>query len=193
MARKSAGSDRGGSEKPGVNAARSNLYLVGFMGSGKTSVGRRLAELLGWTFLDLDEEIEKCEGKSIPEIFRQQGEGHFRSLEHRELVRACLGTRTVVALGGGTFCHAKNREIITRTGLSIWLDAPIGLLLARCGACPDSRPLFAGIDEMTTLLERRLPAYAQAEVRVPVDTLSIDELARRIIAEIREHAAPSPG
>jgi shikimate kinase len=191
MGSKIAGKMSAGSERSEVGTRRSNLYLVGFMGSGKTSVGRRLAELLGWTFLDLDEEIEKREGKPIPEIFRLRGEKHFRSLERQELGRASQGGRTVVAVGGGTFCSVENQEIITRTGISIWLDAPIELLFARCSASPALRPLFTGMDEMTKLLERRLPSYAQAKARVPVGSLSIDELAKRILAEIKQHEAPS--
>ncbi len=191
MGPKSAGNKSARSEKSEADTRRSNLYLVGFMGSGKSSVGRRLAELLGWIFLDLDEEIEKREGKPIPKIFRLWGEEQFRSLERQELGRASQGSRTVVAVGGGAFCSVENQEIITRTGISIWLDTPIELLFARCSACPALRPLFAGMDEMTKLLERRLPSYAEAQVRVPVGSLSIDELAHRILAEIRQHELPS--
>src|SRR5512136_2261829 len=133
MTARNASTNSTGSKNPEVSTHSSNIYLVGFMGSGKTSVGRRLAELLGWTFVDLDEEIEKRAGQSIPEIFRLRGEKHFRSLEREELERECRGSNTVIALGGGTFCSTENRETITRTGISVWLDAPIELLSARCG------------------------------------------------------------
>lgn len=191
MAARNSLTHRLGSKNPEAGTQSFNIYLVGFMGSGKTSVGRRLAELLGWTFLDLDEEIEKREGKSITEIFRLWGEEHFRSLEREELERECQKRRTVIALGGGTFCNAENRESTTCTGISIWLDAPIELLTARCGACPGSRPLYAGKDEMAMLLARRLPDYAQAQVRVPVGNLDVDELAREILVEITRYQSSS--
>ena len=185
--RETEGADSG---KPGIGAGRSNIYIVGFMGSGKSSVGRRLAELLGWAFLDLDEEIEKQEGKPIPEIFGLQGENHFRSLERRELGTASRRSRTVVALGGGAFCSTESQEIIAHTGISIWLDAPLEILFARCSACPSLRPLFAGIDEMAKLLERRIPSYTRAQIRVPVGSRSIDELARKILTEINQSEFP---
>ncbi len=161
------------------------LYLVGFMGSGKTTVGRRLAELLGWGFVDLDREIEKAAGMTVAEIFRLRGEEHFRSLESGELGRASAGERTVIALGGGTFCNAENADVMRRTGISIWLDAPVGLLYERCSLCPSTRPLFAGLEEMSALLQRRIPAYSRADLHVPVGGMNIDEVARRIADELR--------
>jgi shikimate kinase len=164
------------------------LYLVGFMGSGKSTVGRRLAELLGWTFVDLDQEIEKLEGMPISEIFSSRGEDYFRLLERRELGRASAGESTVVAVGGGAFCCPENAEVIRRTGFSIWLDAPVELLFERCGSCPATRPLFAGLEDMSALLQCRMPAYSQADLRVQVSGLDVDELARRILGEFRQGA-----
>jgi shikimate kinase len=164
----------------------SNLYLVGFMGAGKTEVGCRLAELLGWPFIDLDLEIEKRQGASVAEIFRQQGEIFFRVFEQATLQRVSEHRNQVVAVGGGAFCCAENRQIIARTGTSIWLDAPLELLFERCSGDPASRPLFAGGQEMARLLERRRPFYASAQLRVQVGGLSIDDLARQILTQTTE-------
>lgn len=164
----------------------SNLYLVGFMGAGKTEVGRRLAELLGRPFIDLDLVIEKQEGASVAEIFRRRGEAYFRSLERVALQRVSEAQNTVAAVGGGVFCSAENQETIAHTGTSIWLDAPIELLFARCSADPAMRPLFAGIEEMGRLLESRRPSYAKAQLHIQVGNLSVDDLARRILNEIRK-------
>jgi len=169
-----------------VGSNNANLYLLGFMGAGKTSVGRRLAELLGWTFIDLDLEIEKREGMPISEIFRLRGEARFRVLELQELQRASEARSTVIAIGGGAFCSAENQAIIARSGISVWLDAPIDLLFARCGGDATVRPLFSGISEMAQLLERRRPFYARAQLHLQVGNLGVEDLARRIQAEIQK-------
>src|SRR5437762_11443381 len=99
----------------------SRIYLVGFMGSGKTTVGRRLAKKLGWKFIDLDEEIERREHRQVAEIFREKGEPYFRNLE-----RLCLkdlsssNSKAVIALGGGAYADAGNRDVAEKTGLTVW-------------------------------------------------------------------------
>jgi len=158
------------------------IYLVGFMGAGKTEVGRRLSELLGWPFVDLDQEIEKREGMTVPEIFKQRGEANFRAAERQELVAVSARTETVVALGGGAFCSKENQETVARTGISVWLDAPIEVLHARCSGHAVSRPLFSTIGEMAELLERRRPFYEKATLRVQVSGASVDDLARQTLA-----------
>lgn len=154
------------------------IYLIGFMGAGKSTVGRRLAERLGWSFLDLDEEIEKREGMSIAAIFRELGEGCFRSIEARELERANSAGDSVIALGGGAFCSTRNQEIVARTGISVWLDVSIETVWKRC-AGEGSRPLFGSREEMAKLLEHRRPFYLKASIRVDaaasVDTV-VDEI-----------------
>lgn len=117
------------------------------MGCGKTSVGRRLAELLGWTFIDLDEEIEKRIGQTIREVFAQRGEAHFRAIEREELSRVSRFEKAVIALGGGAFCSAENRKITESTGVSIWLDVRMEVLFPRCVGNP-ARPLFTTRDGM---------------------------------------------
>jgi shikimate kinase len=160
------------------------IYLVGFMGSGKTSVGRRLAGLLGWSFVDLDDEIEKRAGARIRELFRIHGEDHFRRLERQELERMGETSQAVVALGGGAFCSDENQELIARKGVTVWLDSPLDLLMARCRG-EDSRPLAGSAEEMARLLEGRRPFYARATLRVETADRPADEVAREILGRLR--------
>jgi len=160
------------------------VYLVGFMGAGKSVVGERLAEMLRRPFFDLDREIEKRAAMTIPEIFRYYGEARFRALETEELAHASDLTDAVVALGGGTFCSVENREIVARTGVSVWLDAPLELLFERCCVEAAVRPLFTTREEMAGLLERRRPFYAESALHVMVAGRSADEIAREICSLI---------
>ena len=159
---------------------QSIVYLVGFMGAGKTSVGRRVAEILDWSFVDLDQRIEETAGESIRELFRREGEAHFRVLEGTELRRVSGQKRTVVALGGGAFCSAENQLVVQTTGASVWLDAPIDLLFSRCSE-DSTRPLFTNRQEMKELLERRRPYYGKANLRLEVAGLSVEEIAQRVV------------
>ena len=166
------------------------LYLVGFMGAGKTSVGERLAALLGWRFLDLDARIEARAGCSIRELFRREGEPYFRTLERAELVEASRERDVVVALGGGAFCSAENQAIVRTTGASVYLEAPADVLYRRCSG-ETGRPLFTTPESMQDLLERRRPLYERANFRLDVTHLSIDEAAARIAAALKESSNPS--
>lgn len=157
-----------------------NIYLVGFMGAGKTSVGTRLAELLRYDFVDLDRKIEERDGRSIREMFSAEGEAYFRTLEQETLLRVVRESRLVVALGGGAFMDAKNRAAIALSGPSVWLDASMDTLYPRC-AGDQSRPLAASRAEMEQLLERRRPCYEQAALRVEVDGRTIDDIVRSIM------------
>ena len=160
---------------------KSVLYLVGFMGTGKTAVGRRMAAMLDWTFIDLDQEIERTAGLTVAEIFRRHGEAHFRALETGELRRAALCRNSVIATGGGACCSAENQQIMKSTGVTVWLDAPLELLGLRCREQPELRPLWGSPEEMEQLLERRRPFYSQAELHVSVGDGSIEDLAQRIL------------
>ncbi len=145
------------------------ILLVGFMGSGKSTVGARLAERLGCAFLDLDTRIEAAAGCSIYEIFDRQGEAAFRELEHRELARLLdePASPGVVALGGGTFTQPDNLELIeSRSTVSVWLDAPAEELLARCQRQALDRPLARERERFLKLHQQRLPFYARARVHV---------------------------
>ncbi len=148
------------------------LYLVGFMGSGKTTIGAALADELGWTFSDLDKEIEAASGLTIPEIFEQHGEAEFRKREHEALARrvrtAQHGQPMVVALGGGAFAQANNFEMLSGNGITLWLDAPFELIRARIAA-QTHRPLARDPEKFAALFKERQAAYALADYRVGVE------------------------
>ncbi len=165
-----------------------NIYLVGFMGAGKTSVGLRLAEILHRGFIDLDQEIEKRAGRPIREIFQTEGEAHFRLLEQAELQSLSRQEGAIVALGGGAFASPDNRKIIEKTGISVWLDAPFALLFSRC-AGDALRPLASSREEMEQLLERRRSTYEQATIRIEIDGYTVDEIADKIRAQLGTDAA----
>jgi shikimate kinase len=147
------------------------VCLAGFMGSGKTTVGRMLAAQTGCRFVDLDERIEQAAGISIREFFERHGEPPFRELEHETLERvlgeiAESGGAAVVALGGGTFAHARNQEALRTAGAAVvWLDCPIEELIRRC-ATMTHRPLFRDETSLRQLYEQRLPSYRSADARV---------------------------
>jgi shikimate kinase len=156
------------------------IYLVGFMGTGKTSVGRRLAQLLGWNFIDLDTEIEKRVGIPIRELFKRRGEPCFREIEQEELEKVSRLQDAVVALGGGAFCSNENQAVVKTTGFSVWLDMPMESLYARC-AGDATRPLFTTREETEALLVRRLPFYQNADLHLDMRDLQIDAAAEKII------------
>jgi shikimate kinase len=159
------------------------IYLVGFMGAGKTSVGQRLAKLLGWRFVDLDNVIEELEGRPVRDIFRDSGEPYFRQIERRELTSASTWKEVVIALGGGTFCDDHNREVVQKSGVSVWLDAPFDILFLRCAGKED-RPLFTTREKMLALLELRRPLYAKADLRIDAGNRPIDSIARDILGSL---------
>jgi len=145
------------------------VYLTGFMGAGKSSVGRRLAELTGTAFLDLDDEIEARAGMTIREIFERRGEACFRDLEHLQLEATEALGDVVVATGGGTITFERNLASMRRLGVSVWLEVGFELLVERVGARgKEKRPLFVSEDEARELYRRRLPAYRKADVAVTV-------------------------
>ncbi len=147
------------------------LYLVGFMGCGKTTIGRLAAGRLGWSFVDLDDDIEAAEGVSISAIFATRGEAEFRRIE-TEALRArvgeiAAGKPTVLALGGGAFVQPANYELIENHGVSVWLDCPLDVLEARV-QCATHRPLARDPKKFAELFEARRPFYSRADYRVPV-------------------------
>jgi shikimate kinase len=141
------------------------LYLVGFMGAGKTTVGRMLGRRLGWRMEDLDERIESRERRSVAAIFAQQGEPYFRQQE-RQLIGELLPERhVIVATGGGTFAEADNRAVMLADGAVAWLDVPLAVVFDRVPA-DGRRPLAADRAQMEQLYQRRRLAYAEAHVRI---------------------------
>jgi shikimate kinase len=143
-----------------------SIVLVGMMGAGKTSIGRRLARALGWPFKDADAAIELAAGTSIANIFAEIGEPAFRAKERQVIARLLRGERAVVALGGGAFMDPETRALVRDKGRSVWLRADLDVLVRRT-ARPGKRPLLAAGDPRATLarlLEQRAPIYAQADL-----------------------------
>jgi shikimate kinase len=143
------------------------VYLVGFMGSGKSTVGRLLADRLGWEFIDLDREIEAEQGITIAEIFDQYGEEHFRRIEtdaiRQHVRRVRTGRPAVMALGGGAFCRDANYEMLQENGVTVWLDCPLEVARRRADA---TRPLARDAGKFAALYESRRTAYARADFRI---------------------------
>jgi shikimate kinase len=161
------------------------IYLVGFMGSGKSTIGRLLAERLGWQFADLDQEIEAQQETSIAELFDKMGEPEFRRIESaalRKHVRTIeCGRPTVVALGGGTFVQADNFEILENHGVTIWLDCPFEMVRQRVEHATH-RPLARDQQRFEELFHGRQTAYARADYRIRIEcddpTVAIDEIMK---------------
>ena len=142
------------------------IVLVGFMGSGKTTVGRRLAQHLNLPFVDLDDRIEAAEGRAISDIFAHDGEPAFRDLEHRELGLALAG-EGVLALGGGAYVQPRNRDLLRGQAKVIWLDVPFERALRRVSGA-GHRPLAKDPVKFAELFEARRAAYAQADHAIPI-------------------------
>ena len=158
------------------------VFLTGFMGAGKTRVGRILARELGRSFLDTDRMIEQRAGKTIAEIFADEGEAHFRQLERDCVLETCQRPDAVVALGGGAITRADNVSAVRRAGVLVCLKADVDTIFARVRRRTD-RPLLAGLDpqaqraKIESLLRERAPYYDQAhielyttQVQTPEDT-----------------------
>ena len=159
------------------------VFLIGFMGSGKSTLGQQLADRLGWEFLDTDRLIEKREGLSVEQIFREQGEERFREIES-ELAASLAGrTKIVVATGGGLFLRAKNRSILKSCGSTVWIDVPFEICISRVGQGA-GRPLWRPEDPLVfrAMFDRRAASYALAETRIRVASETADELVGRILA-----------
>ena len=157
------------------------IYLLGFMGSGKTTVGGLLAQELGWPFIDLDAAIEAGQKQTIREIFDRAGEPFFRGIEHAALTEASKTEPAIIALGGGTFVQEPNVQFIrNRGGATVWLDSPYVELLRRCEGM-STRPLFRDLASFQQLLRQRLPYYQLAEYRVSTEGRAPQEVAEQIL------------
>ncbi len=144
------------------------IVLVGLMGVGKSTIGRRLAARLGIHFVDADQEIEHAAGQSISEIFEKYGEAHFRDGERRVLARLIDGSAKVIATGGGAFMNDATRALILEKALAVWIDADINILAERVSR-RDTRPLLKGKDPkavLSALAEVRNPIYQLAQIHV---------------------------
>jgi shikimate kinase/3-dehydroquinate synthase len=161
------------------------VVLVGFMGAGKTTVGPMVAHRLGWSFVDLDDEIRAAAGRSVPEIFAFLGEAAFREAERAAAVRVCAREQLVLATGGGAFTIAETRRVLQQGALTVWLRCEIGALMARIPA-DGSRPLAANRATILPLLVGREPSYALADLTVDTTRTAPADVAR-IVAEAVLH------
>lgn len=163
-----------------------NLYLVGMMGAGKTTIGRLLAKHLGYGFVDTDDVIVKAAGRSINELFTQEGEAGFRQLESDVLSQVCAYTKLTIATGGGIVLRRENWGYLHH-GLIVWLDVPLDLLYSRL-AEDTTRPLLQDADpkgKLRSLLEQRTPLYSQADLRITVqEGETPEEIAKRVLEAI---------
>ena len=171
-----------------------SIVLVGMMGSGKTTLGRRLARVLGLPFVDADEEIERAAGKTVAEIFADHGEPYFRAGERRVIARLLEGSPQVVATGGGAYMDPVTREAVARLAVSVWLKAEIDVLLRRVRRRPH-RPLLQNDDPeavLRRLAETREPVYALADTCVESSDVPHDVMVARLVRGLEECLLPAP-
>jgi len=162
------------------------LYLLGFMASGKSTIGRLLADRLGWSFFDIDHEIETAENCSIAGIFDTRGEAEFRLIETQILRQHVQhierGRPAVLALGGGAFITPENRELLSEHGITVWLDCPFEIVQRRV-AQASHRPLARDPDKFAALYAARLETYRLADIHVPIESDDPVRAVRTILAD----------
>lgn len=171
------------------------IVMVGMMGAGKSSVGRRLANRLGMSFSDADAEIEQAANQTIPDIFEQHGEAYFRDGERRVIQRLLDGRQKVIATGGGAFIQDETRTLIQEQAISVWLKADRDLLLQRVRRRNSNRPLLKSGDMGETidkLIETRYPIYAEADVHVQSRDVAHDVVIDDILAALADHLSQAP-
>jgi shikimate kinase len=173
-----------------------SIVLIGMMGVGKSSVGRRLAARLNIPFVDADTEVEKAAaGMSIADIFARHGEAYFRSGEARVIARLLDGGQQVLAAGGGAFMHPDTRNVIRGKGISVWLRADADVLMRRIAKRKNERPLLQTSDPAETLrrlLAEREPTYAQADISVQSREAPHDAIVLDIMTALAAFLANSP-
>jgi shikimate kinase len=189
-------------ENPPVSAAailarlgRRSIVLIGMMGVGKSSIGRRLGARLGVPFVDADAEIEKAAGMSIADIFARHGEAYFRSGEARVIARLLEGGPQVLATGGGAIMNADTRAAIKAKGVSIWLDAEFDVLMRRISKRKHERPLLQTADPAATLrqlLDERAPVYAQSDLTVQSREVPHDAIVTEIMKALAAFLGAPP-
>jgi shikimate kinase len=169
------------------------IVLVGMMGAGKTTVGRRLANRLGRHFIDSDEEVEKAAGMSMDDIFKLHGEADFRSGEVKVIARLLKEEGLILGTGGGAFVNAETRALVKAKGVSVWIKADFELLFARVSR-RSNRPLLKTADPRATLralIDQRYPIYAEADVTVVSRDVPQDQVASDVIDALLVHLSGS--
>ncbi len=166
------------------------IYIIGFMGSGKSTAGKKLASLLGWAFIDLDKSIEEYTGKTIPEIFSQDGETYFRAIETQLLRNPQSQTNTIISTGGGTPCHSDNMDFMLGTGLTLYLKLTPVQLKSRLSDSKDERPLIKDLEpqRLLSFIEKKLADreqwYDRSDIIVDGIDLNINQLHSLIISKL---------
>jgi len=170
------------------------IVLVGLMGAGKSTVGRRLARRLDLPFVDSDAAIEDAAGLSAGEVFQRYGEADFRDGERRLVARLVDGPVRVIATGGGAYVNDQTRKLLNDRAITVWLDAPVDLLAERTARRPETRPMLKDGDRTETLaklIEQRRPSYAEAHIRIPSSGAGHGAVVEAIIAALERHL-PGP-
>jgi len=171
------------------------IVLVGMMGAGKTTVGRRLATRLGRHFVDSDEEVEKAAGMTIEEIFSKHGEADFRTGEARVIARLLKDRDLVLGTGGGAFMNAETRALIKSCSVSVWISADFELLFQRVQR-RSNRPLLKTAnprETLQTLIDKRYPTYAEADVTIVSKDVPQDQVAEEVIDAMLAHLGQRHG
>lgn len=156
------------------------VYLVGFMGAGKSTVARALARRLGWRALDIDELIEQREHQTVADVFARRGEPYFRTVERAVLLDLVGVRHAVIATGGGTFVDPQNRAVILQDGVAVWLDLSFEGVIARVPA-DGRRPLAADRIEFERLYALRRPAYEQAHLRIDASRTPVAGIVEQVV------------
>jgi shikimate kinase len=160
------------------------VYLIGFMGAGKTTIGQVLARKMGWKFIDLDQEIEEGEHRQVADIFREKGEPHFRTLERQYLKQVSYSAQAVIALGGGTYIDPQNQVLADATGLTVWLKVSFARIGDRV-KMDGTRPKFDNPEEAERLYQSREPHYAVARMHVSTEDRSPELIADEIVGVLK--------
>jgi shikimate kinase len=163
-----------------------SIVFVGLMGAGKTAIGRKVASLLGLSFIDSDHEIESVSRMTVPELFDRYGESEFRALEQRVILRILEGGPQVLSTGGGAYMNADTRQAIGEHGVSIWLKADLDVLMERV-VKKQNRPLLRNPDPravMQRLMQERYPVYAHADVTVTTRDERKEVIADEVVAAL---------
>jgi len=171
------------------------IALVGLMGVGKSTIGRRLAQALDMPFRDADQEIETAAGRTIPEIFAELGEAEFRAGERRVIGRLLQEPRHVLASGGGAFMDPQTRLLMKQKAITVWLKADLDVMVRRVGR-KNTRPLLIGRDPrevLQELMDKRYPIYAEADITIVTDDRPANAAVDALLAALKLRLEPAAG